>query len=65
MGGTYNIYRRYSGQRIVWGNRVNGIEHATERAFDLRTDVGEGPKAITEFRTRHPELIADLLNEQT
>ena len=51
MNGTYNIYRQHSGQRVVWVDRVNGIDQATERARVLRAAL-PGNYLIYDVRER-------------
>ena len=51
MNSTYNIYRQLSDARIVWVDRMNGLDQATERARGLRAAV-PGDYLIYDVRER-------------
>ena len=51
MNCTYNIYRQLAGQNIVWVDRVNDLDQATERIRGLRANI-PGHYLIYDVRER-------------
>jgi hypothetical protein len=51
MNCTYNIYRQLAGQNIVWVDKVNDLDQATERVRGLRANI-PGDYLIYDVRER-------------
>jgi hypothetical protein len=59
MNKTFNIYRQLSGERrVVWVDRVSGLDQATERAHGLRATV---PGNYLIFDVRERTVVQALL----